>query len=113
MQYWNDADFMGNDISSTFLSTVEKCMDHCFAHDSCQAFTYRNSDEKCWIKTTVANVNMNYGGLISGMRCSYQTNEKPKSPPDGSYPSGIISTSQPRVIFSNFLPYFLILPHFF
>ena len=65
-------------------------MDLCLAHSSCQAFTYdtfnRFPSVNCWFKTQASNVNMNYEGLISGMRCSLPPLIEPPTPEDGIYP---------------------------
>jgi len=80
---------MGNDIETSIQPTVEICMDLCLLHTSCQAFTYdtfnRFPSVNCWFKTQVANINMAYEGLVSGMRCSLQPILEPPTVPDGEH----------------------------
>ena len=97
MQYWNDADFQGNDLVQSVEATLEDCMDKCIAHSGCQAFTYDNlnrlvtsHNRNCWLKSTAANYNMNYNGLTSGMLCSHVPATSPTEARDGQYPGKIL-----------------------
>lgn len=90
IRYWESADFMGNDLDFSIQPTVELCMDLCIANGVCQAFTYdtlnRFPTVNCWLKSQVSNINMNYDGLSSGMRCSLTPSIEPPTPPDAKYP---------------------------
>ena len=93
MQYWNDADFAGNDLVQLVEATLEDCMDKCIAHSGCQAFTFdhqnrhvASSNVNCWLKSTAANYNMNFIGLTSGMLCSHVPAVNPTGARDGQYP---------------------------
>jgi len=93
MRYWNQSDFPGADLKPHLTEdTVEDCMDRCLEKPECNAFTfdsYKRFDPDrgwCWLKTNAGNYNMNYDGMISGMKCSYRPDVEPPRPPDNKYP---------------------------
>ena len=93
MRYWENADLLGNDMSTTTVSTVENCMDLCIANNACNAFTYdlknRLDSINCWLKTeaSVYYTDSDREGYVSGTRCSAAINEEPLSSPS-QYPEG-------------------------
>ena len=93
MRYWENADFPGYDIQPHLTpDTLEECMDRCLERSDCQAFTYDRykrwdpSRGWCFLKTKPANYNMNYDGLVSGMKCGLNGVLEPPKPPDNKYP---------------------------
>jgi hypothetical protein len=89
MEFWIDADFPGADLQNMIVESHEMCMDSCLARAECVAYTFdpRPDPHNCWLKSKPgSSYNMNYVGLISGMRCGLKPDLEPPTIPDGKYP---------------------------
>lgn len=62
-----DFDRVGMDYDVRTYYTVDECMDACINDDRCQAYTFRPSDGRCWLKEGKPEPT-NGPGLVSGIK---------------------------------------------
>lgn len=63
--YERNVDFVGNDISNIFDTTLQACEAACLSNDNCQAFTFNTRSNSCFPKSNVTDLSV-YEGAISG-----------------------------------------------
>lgn len=62
-----DFDRVGMDYDVRTYYTLDECMDACVNDDRCQAYTFRSSDSRCWLKEGKPDPTVG-PGLVSGIK---------------------------------------------